>query len=200
MKKIGIFGGTFNPIHNAHLEVAKCALYELNLDNVVFVPTFKPYHKNDVNVSYEHRLNMIKIALKNYSSKFLISELEKDLQLEKSYTFDLLKNIKKMYKIDDIFFILGFDALLDIEKWNNFTEIFKVCSIIVFDRENKLFNIEKYTKYLQRRYNADIKIIKNFYMNISSSDIRANIKNRNNYSNLPSGVKDYIINNRLYEN
>ena len=119
-QKIGILGGTFNPIHIAHLYIAEAAKDYLALDKVMFIPAIHPYHKDSKNlISFEHRMKMIKEAIKD-NNDFIVSNLDQELHQEKSYTIHLLKKLKTDHPNDEFFFIIGLDSLINIESWYHF--------------------------------------------------------------------------------
>lgn len=121
-KKIGIFGGTFNPIHNGHLDIAKGAYVRYSLDRIYFVPTGFSYHKvQDKIISDSDRINMLRLAIKN-EEKFLIGEF--DLKREgPTYSLDTVTDIKKIEGEGDYYFILGSDAFLKILQWKNIEKL-----------------------------------------------------------------------------
>ena len=135
MSRIGIMGGTFNPIHNGHIKLALTAYKELQLDKVWFMPSKNPPHKkkNDIASDY-HRVNMIKLAIESYKD-FELSEVE--LKLEGiNYTADSLLYLKERYPLDEFFFILGADSLINIEKWYKPEQLFKLTSFVVASRDD----------------------------------------------------------------
>ena len=113
MRKTGIIGGTFNPIHNGHILLAVYCKEKLNLDRVIFIPTYTPPHKSDKDlVSEVHRLNMCKIAVQNYVD-FSVSDIEIKRK-GKSYTFETLTSLKEIYPRDTLYFITGADMFLSL--------------------------------------------------------------------------------------
>ncbi len=121
--KIGIMGGTFNPIHFAHLILAESAYEELNLDKILFMPSKKPPHKlNESIESDEHRIQMIQLAIKS-NPHFDLScvELERE---GITYTADTLEELNRNYPQDEFYFIIGADSLFQIEDWWHPEQIF----------------------------------------------------------------------------
>lgn len=198
MKKYGIMGGTFNPIHLAHLYIAYEAKEQLNLDKIIFIPTGNPPHKrNNHIIAAELRYYMVREAIEDYED-FTISDYEISKE-GYSYTFETLKHFKE----DDVqlFFIAGGDSLDYVDKWKNTEEILSNCTFVVFNRGNfdKETLREKKT-YLEGKYNADIIVFDIINMDISSSIIRDRIKeNKRVDFFLPSKVLSYIQNNNLYK-
>src|SRR4030042_2999716 len=133
-KKIGIMGGTFNPIHHGHLVTAQEALSQFKLDMVIFIPTGNPPHKIENEVaSAEDRYIMTVIATSS-NSNFFVSRMEIDRR-GKSYTIDTVRQLKKNYGSSSLlYFITGADAILEILTWKNTDEIVSLCKFIAATR------------------------------------------------------------------
>lgn len=195
--KIGIIGGTFNPIHLAHLYIAYEAMYQLNLDKIIFIPTGSPPHKKDMEIlEASLRYNMVYEAIKNYED-FEIS----DYEIEKkglSYTFETLEHFKN--DDNELYFITGADCLMDIEKWKYPEKIFKLCNFVVFNRagySKKNLRIQK--EKIQQKFNTNITFLDIIDLEISSSIIRNRIKEGKRIDFfMPREVLEYIITNNLY--
>ncbi|MBS5939419.1 nicotinate-nucleotide adenylyltransferase [Clostridium sp.] len=195
--KIGIIGGTFNPIHLAHLYIAYEAKCQLNLDKIIFVPTGSPPHKKDIEIlEASLRYNMVYEAIKNYED-FEIS----DYEIEKkglSYTFETLEHFKN--DDNELYFITGADCLMDIEKWKYPEKIFKLCNFVVFNRagySKKNLRIQK--EKIQQKFNTNITFLDIIDLEISSSIIRNRIKEGKRIDFfMPKEVLEYIIMNNLY--
>ncbi len=182
-KKIGILGGTFNPIHNGHLALIKSAINELALDEVWIMPTKITYYKNkDLNYDEEKVLKNIEDLISNNSeiniklSKFEIELFNKNKEnLEKYGTNYCLSELKKTYEDIDFYFLLGADSLYNIETWINFEDLLKNNNIAVGDRryENKTRDdLIKHIDYLKEKYNASIFLLNMDRIDVSSTDIR----------------------------
>ena len=130
MKKIGILGGTFEPVHLGHIGLAQAALHELMLDEVLLMPANKqPFKKNKHVEDASKRLRMIELATSN-CERIGVTDIE--LQSEGlSYTYDTMIKFMKIYPDTEIFFILGSDSLLRIESWYKGKELLKLCSFAV---------------------------------------------------------------------
>lgn len=195
--KIGIIGGTFNPIHLAHLYIAYEAKCQLNLDKIIFIPTGSPPHKKDMEIlEASLRYNMVYEAIKNYED-FEISDYEigkKGL----SYTFETLEHFKN--DDNELYFITGADCLMDIEKWKYPEKIFKLCNFVVFNRagySKKNLRIQK--EKIQQKFNTNITFLDIIDLEISSSIIRNRIKEGKRIDFfMPKEVLEYIITNNLY--
>ncbi|MBU1045177.1 MAG: nicotinate-nucleotide adenylyltransferase [Candidatus Omnitrophica bacterium] len=190
-KRIGILGGTFNPIHFGHLAIAAAALEQVDLDLVVFIPAHLPPHKNPDNIiESKLRYKMIELATK-MCKLFIVSDIEIKKQTV-SYSIETLKIIKKKYTQSDLFFIIGSDSVPELKTWRLIDEIFKLCSFVVAKRPNSL-----------RFDNADLPesaiILNGVYPNISSTEIRKRVKLGlaiNDF--LPQIVSEFIKQNKLY--
>ena len=195
-KNIGIFGGAFNPIHIGHINIALSALNEENIDEIWFLPSFKPPHKDfDEILNFKYRFEMVDLAIKNIVN-FKNLDLEKKLydenKIDITNTYEVLKNIKNIYKNYSFNLIIGLDSLYQIDTWVNFENLIKENKFIVANRllvENTEIS----------KYNIDYKILNNEIINISSTEIRENIKNKNFLLKfLNKDVIKYIKDNKLY--
>lgn len=132
--KIGIFGGTFDPVHVGHLRIAEEAREYLALDALLFIPAASPPHKPDRRVaSFEHRRQMLKIAVEGHPH-FQVSDLENRLP-GKSYTVITLRKLHEEYQDDTIFyFLLGLDSFLELCTWWHFLELFGLARMVVLRR------------------------------------------------------------------
>ncbi len=203
-KKIGIMGGTFNPIHHGHLVTAQEALDQFDLSRVIFIPTGDPPHKvEDLLADAEDRYLMTEIATSSNNS-FFVSRIEIDRN-GKSYTIDTVKQLRKIYGMEmELFFITGADAILEILSWKDKDEIVALAKFIAATRPGyDISKIESLKSTLFRSVEeADRKI---FLMEIpalaiSSTDIRKRINNSRSINYLvPEGVKNYILKHGLYK-
>lgn len=198
-KKIGIMGGTFNPIHYGHLLLAESAREVFELDKVLFIPSGDSYMKDtSVIVDGETRLQMIELAIAD-NPYFEISRMELD-RTGPTYTRDTLAALQKQNKGDSYFLIMGADSLLMLESWKDPEFILQNCTIVVAVRGTGTADkIEKIAGHLIYEYQADIRILPVRYIDISSSDIRENIKKNTSIRYmLPEKVEAYIQENGLY--
>lgn len=134
MKRIGISGGTFNPIHLGHLFMAQSALEKFDLEKIIFVPSFWPPHKSRQNVlDASKRLEMVRLAVKDNPS-FEVCDVEIK-RGGKSYTIDTIRYFHDQYPAGTkFFFILGYDSLADLHRWHQIDELLKMTSFIVINR------------------------------------------------------------------
>lgn len=197
--KIGIMGGTFNPIHNGHLILSEYVKEEEKLDKIIFIPAGEPPHKTDKNIlSSNHRKKMVDLAIKN-NNDFISSNIEiKNKGL--SYTIDTLNILEGIYENSQLNMILGADSLINLKTWKNYQEIIDKVKILVVGRfgkdEEKLNQI---IKDLNIESNGCIKKIDTPLVEISSTRIRQRVRNRKSIKYLvPEDVENYIIDNSLY--
>jgi nicotinate-nucleotide adenylyltransferase len=202
--KIGIMGGTFNPIHHGHLVTAGEALSQFCLDKVIFVPSGDPPHKNSREEKIaEHRYLMTVIATSS-NKNFFVSRIEIDRK-GKSYTVDTMRELKKLYGEDtDLFFITGADAILEILSWKKTEEIMELCSFIAATRPG--YNISKIQDLKERLFKKTSGSIEKMFimeipaLAISSTDIRKRVKENRPIDYLvPEGVSNYILKHGLYK-
>ena len=146
MSKIGIFGGTFNPIHLGHIRLGQLVLDEIKLDKILYIPDNTPPHKSDKDLACgEDRLNMIDISLKDH-----VDMESSDIELKregKSYSFETLLELKKLYPNDELYLITGADMFLTLDKWREPETIFKTANIIGVPRVKSDF--EKMNEYAE---------------------------------------------------
>lgn len=190
--KIGIMGGTFNPPHKGHKNIIKEAYKNLNLDKIYVIPNNKPSHKNmpKNSPSAKNRFEMCEI---------MCADLEytevSDIEIKKgglSYTIETLRELKN--EEDELFLIIGSDSFFDIEKWIEFEEIFKLCTLVVFKRIDNI-DLSKHQKYLTEKYNIKSYIIKTVVLEVSSTEIRE----ENSNILAIDKINNYILEKNLYK-
>ena len=196
--KICISGGTFDPIHNGHIEIAKIALSQFELDQVIFMPTGNSYMKSDVTPSI-HRYNMLKLAIEGID-KFEISDLEIK-RAGYTYTKDTVAYFKEKNPDDELYFLIGTDTLFMLEKWYEPEYLFNNLIFIVAKRSDA-DSVAKANE-LKEKYNADIRFMHNDVIDISSTEIRDEFEN-NSYEKFKNiyfdkKVFEYIKDNHLYK-
>ncbi|BAT71348.1 nicotinate-nucleotide adenylyltransferase [Thermosulfidibacter takaii ABI70S6] len=146
LKRLGIFGGTFNPVHMGHLIVAENVRDRLSLDMVLFVPAHIPPHKSVDVAPARDRLEMVRLAVKD-NPLFAVSDIELRRQ-EKSYTVDTLWEIKSQTNAD-LFFILGSEAFLQIHTWRAPEQLFTLSNFIVMERPGRVVGVGDFEDYLR---------------------------------------------------
>jgi len=195
-QKIGILGGTFNPVHNGHIHLAQLYHDKLKLDKILIIPTNIPPHKSAENiVSNSHRLNMLKLAFEQLPyAEISDIELNKD---GKSYTVETLLLLKEKYPDDEFFLLIGGDMFLCFDKWKDYKKILSMCTLCTAPREeNEYIKLKKYQDYLDPAH-SNTEIIDSKVLQVSSSEIRSNITDS---IQIPRKVKEYIIQEGLYNN
>jgi len=197
--KIGVFGGTFDPVHNGHIALAKQALSECKLDSLIVVPANEqPFKSGTKTAPGEHRYNMLKLAFDN-EDKVVISDIEL-AKGDVSYTIDTLSEIKKLYNGAEILFIIGIDAFLSIELWKNAEKLLSEYSFIVGSRPGyKESELDEVILRLEKAYKTNVTRISNEQILVSSTGIKACMKTDcYQGGNSPPGVERYITANGLY--
>lgn len=200
MKKIGILGGTFDPVHYGHLILAEQARGEADLDQVMFMPAMvQPFKLNTKIADGSHRYEMLLIATSD-NPNFIVSEMELNSP-EVSYTIKTLRNCKNSLGENiELYFIIGTDAFLGLEKWYESDELLKEFSFIVGTRPGyKEQELKQRVNYFKDKYGARIIQINNSEVEISSTDIKERIqKGKSIKYLLPKTVEEYIYKHSLY--
>lgn len=194
MKRIGIFGGTFNPPHIAHLIHAESVRNQMSLNKILFIPSGNPPLKVSGVIPAEHRLNMARLAFTG-NSNFEVSEIEIKAPALKSYTVDTLQKLNKIYDNEEtkLFLIIGMDNLLDFPKWKTPEKLFSYCEILVINRPG--YKIEDAHEEFSRRVT---------YINVPSIEISSTMIRKLVFENksikyiVTEPVRKYIIQNKLY--
>lgn len=212
MKKIGLLGGTFDPVHNGHLHLAGETQRLFNLDKVVFIPAYRSPHKLALEpVSCVHRLTMLTLALEGLPC-FSMDKIEINKN-EVSYTIETLKKLQSNHSDWNIFLILGADAFQAIDTWKQCSELLDFCNILVGNRPGAelLVSDSVKNKLSLSASETDENVFKNlekgtgvtFFqispLDISSKNIRQRINREEEVKNLlPPSVDHYIMQHRLY--
>lgn len=177
--RIGVFVGSFNPVHKGHIKVANYLLDNDYVDKVIMLPTPNYWHKNNL-LDVKKRVEMLKF----YESEKIIID---DKNNKYKYTYQVLLSLEKEYPNDELFLIIGSDNIEKLHLWDNISILFRF-KVIVLRRDKTERN-----EYL-KEYEKNFIYVDNFKnIHVSSSEIRMG-----NYKNLDDKVKDYIIKNRLY--
>jgi len=199
MKKVGLLGGTFNPIHNGHLYIASEAMEKLNLQEILFMPAGNPPHKrNKPILDAKLRMEMVSLAVGDYKD-FTLCDYEVNKQ-GYSHTYETLKYLKSVYEDIEIYFITGGDSLAEIFTWKNVDEILSLSHFVVFNRPGyTLEELLSQKKRVEEIYNKEIIFLDLLQLDISSTDIRNRIKNNSQYKFfLPDRVYNFIEKLNLY--
>jgi nicotinate-nucleotide adenylyltransferase len=186
--RLAIFGGTFDPIHNAHLRVAREALARFALDRVLFVPAARPPHKHGLtSASYDDRYRMIELACQG-EPRFEPSRIEAGLAM--SYSIRTIEMVKKdLVPGDDLLFLIGADAFAEIETWFRWMDVIHEVTFLVVSRPGHRYNVPA---------GARVERLETLALSISSSEIRARLAGGEATSEVPPDVLGYIRAHALY--
>lgn len=193
--RIGLYGGTFDPIHTGHLIVIENAINYMNLDKVIILPSSNPPHKKHKKKTATNiRVEMVAEAIKD-NDKIILSTYESTDHTVR-YTHETIRYFKKYFPEDEIFYILGEDSFLTIDTWRNYEDILDE-NIIVFTRSNIDSDSELVKKVeIIKKDNPNIFLINNLNINISSTLIRGLVKDEKSIKYLVSDGVKYIIEKR----
>lgn len=171
MMKIGILGGTFDPVHNGHIYLAQTAMEKCSLNKVMFLPLNVPPHKPAPIADTRTRYELIQGCIKNMPD-FFVSDMEIK-RTGVTFTVDTLKDLKEQHPHWDIYYIIGTDTLYDLEKWKSIGEVFQLCSFICMARPGKdLDRQERFAMELGERFGKSITVIATMGKDVSSTAVR----------------------------
>ncbi len=201
VSRVGLMGGTFDPIHAGHLVTAEAARSEFNLDKVIFVPSGQPPHKKGMPISGKEFRYLMTVLATAPNPYFEVSRVELDRPGE-SFAIDTVRYFKaKLNPGSELYFITGADAILEIVTWKEVEDLLENCTFIAATRPGFNLNelrhklLEKLTdKYLKKIIPLEVPA-----MAISSTDIRNRVKNKGTIKYLlPEAVENFIYKNELY--
>lgn len=199
LKKVGIMGGTFNPIHIGHLIIAEKAREQFDLDKVLFMPCGMPYMKDCRElIPADIRAKMVTLAIEgNPFFELSVIEIEKR---GSTYTYETLESLKAQNPDTEYYFILGADSLWTIADWREPERIFASCHILAGIRDDKSTkDMETQIKLLKNKFGASIFLLHTGHIEISSSSIRKSVRECGSIRYMvPDAVYSYIIENGLY--
>ena len=213
--KVGIFGGTFNPIHTAHLRIAEEVRDRLDLAEVVFVPAALPPHKELAeDLPFAHRCEMVRRAIAD-NPAFSLSDLEGKRE-GKSWSIDTVRALRLERPGDEFYFIIGSDSFLDFGSWREYAAFFHCCNIVVVERPDAQvpaleavlpsdvageFRYHPPERRLVHRSGYSVYYLEGLPLRISSSAVRELARlNRSIRYLVPDAVEHYIKEQRLYAN
>ena len=218
--QIGILGGSFDPVHMGHIGLAQETREKFSLDQILFMPVFQSPHKSHIALtSTTHRMEMLRLALKG-SAYFGISDTEMRRE-EVSYTIDTLRHLRLTYSNSELFLIIGYDNLLDLDSWKGSREIMKKCHILIASRPgskpfssiDKVFGLfngdspyrlgkkkNKTQEFIHHETEKKLVLYDISPRDISSSVVRERLACGKSVDNLlPLEVETYIIEHRIYK-
>jgi nicotinate-nucleotide adenylyltransferase len=186
--RLAIFGGTFDPIHEAHLALAGQAAEHFHLDRVLFVPASRPPHKSGVtHAEYEHRVRMAELACQD-DARFEVSRLEENTP--QSYSIDTIEKVRgTVMPGDELFFLIGADAFAEIHTWHRWQDVLSAVTFIVVSRPGH---------HYQDPEGARIERLESLDLPFSSSEIRRALAAGQRPAGLPDRVLEYILQQRFY--
>jgi len=210
--RTGILGGTFNPIHHAHLRIAEEVRESFALDQVIFIPAASPPHKPmEGEIPFDVRCKMVRLATADNPS-FVVSDMEGH-RAGKSYSIDTLRELRGERPGDEFFFIIGSDSFLDFGSWHEYEAIFSSCNIVVVERPGAViqnlaalpvaatprFCYHAAEKRLAHHSGYSVHYLTGIPLDISSSAIRGLARRGRSIRYLvPDAVARYITDQRIY--
>lgn len=207
---IAIFGGTFDPIHLGHLNMAQQCVATFELDSLYFMPCALPAHKAAPGINTQHRIAMLKAAIAPYAQfKLDLRELQRS---GPSYSLLSLQELRVENPDTPILFLIGMDSFNNLDKWYQWQTIIHLCHIVVYQRPGQICNVSGALKsYKQQAGSADVSLLKNTnaghlyflegeQLDAASSEIRQALKKSTKKSELlPDAVSHYIEEHQLYQ-
>ena len=185
--RLAIFGGTFDPVHCAHLAVAREAAARFGLDRVLFVPAARPPHKAGItHAGYGDRVRMVELACAG-EPRFEVSRLEEGTV--RSYSIETIEKARALFPADELFFIIGADAFAEIETWRRWQEVVESVIFVVVSRPGHDYEIPTASKVLR---------LDGLDLPVSSSAIRRSLAAGGAPDAVAPAVLDYIRAHRLY--
>ena len=186
--RLALFGGTFDPIHDAHLAIARAAAEQFRLDRVLLVPAAHPPHKAGVtDASYEDRVRMAELACAG-DPRLEVSRLEEGTA--RSYSIDTIEKVRaRMAPEDELFFVIGADAFAEIRTWLRWRAVVRAVEFLVISRPGHLYDAPP---------EARLSRLDTVEMRISSSEIRAELAAGRQPAGVPEPVLEYILRHGLY--
>ena len=186
--RLAIFGGTFDPIHCGHLQVAREAADRFHLDRILFVPASRPPHKSGVtHAPYADRVRMTELACGD-DLRFQVSRIEEFT--ERSYSIDTIEKLRRQLASgDELFFLIGADAFAEIQTWHRWQEVLRSVKFVVVSRPGHRYNVPS---------GATVERLDTVDLPISSSEIRRGLAAGDEPAEVPASVLAYIRERQLY--
>ena len=188
--KIGLFGGTFDPIHNGHIQICKSFLKSGLIDEIWIIPASIPPQKEDtVIATFAQRFDMLTLAFQS-NKQVKILDIEDSLP-KPNYTIQTVRHLKKIHRNIEFKLCIGSDSLKFINTWYKYQELLQEIDLLVVNRPGISIEIENFDP-------SKIQFINHTEINLSSSEIRATIRINKSSTDIPKAVMDYILRNKLY--
>ena len=196
---IGIYGGSFDPVHLGHLQTATSIKNELNIDRLFMLPCFEPVHKNSLNYTSKQRLQMLDLAIKEFNS--LEIDTREILRGGSSFMIDTLLDLKESFKKEPIFLIIGMDSFINFKTWKNWDEFSKLIHLVVLPRNGNhpvsktltTFETVENIEQLKSNSSGHLYFSNSQMIDISSSAIRGKIAANQNLDNLlPISIINFL--------
>ena len=198
--KIGIYGGSFDPVHNGHVNAALTFKEELSLDKIIVIPAYQPPHKKGLALTpSEHRLNMCNLAFGEMEG-FEVSDIE-IRRADEGYMADTIAELREIYPDDEFYLLIGGDMLLSFRQWYAWSKITDEAVLAVAARNWEDDSALEAEAAILRSYEAEVKIVPIDVKEISSTAVRETVRRADDISSMvPKGVDEYIWNHYLYYN
>ncbi len=200
MEKIGLFGGTFDPIHNGHLHIARAFADEIGLDTVVFLPAGGPYHKDAAAASAADRLAMVELATAE-DARFAVSDC--DIVREgATYTFDTVQIFRQQFPSAQLWWLMGSDSLMKLHTWKKWQMLVRETNIAVALRQGGSLKHAPHQLHAwlgNALQDGSVRILSAPMHNVSSTEIRRNLAGQGVSDGIPPAAARYIREHRLYE-
>lgn len=198
--KIGIYGGSFDPVHKGHVNAALNFMDELSLDKIIIIPAYQPPHKKGLAMTpSEHRMNMCRLAFGKLDG-FEISDIEIQ-RADEGYMADTIEQLREIYPDDEFFLLIGGDMLLSFRKWYAWSKITDEAVLAVAARNWEDDAALEAEAAVLRSSGAEVRIVPIDVKEISSTEVRESVRRADDISSMvPDGVDEYIWDHYLYYN
>ncbi|MBE6881619.1 MAG: nicotinate (nicotinamide) nucleotide adenylyltransferase [Oscillospiraceae bacterium] len=198
--KIGIYGGSFDPVHKGHVNAALTFKEELSLDKIIVIPAYQPPHKKGLALTpSEHRMNMCRLAFEGLEG-FEVSDIEIKRE-DEGYMADTVEQLREIYPDDELFLLIGGDMLLSFQRWYAWHKITDEAVLAVAARNWEDDAALEAEAAVLRSYGAEVRIVPIDVKEISSTEVREAVRRADDISSMvPDGVDEYIWNHYLYYN
>ena len=210
-QRIGLFGGTFDPVHKGHVAIAQYVEEKVLLDRIIFIPAADPPHKQTTGASFKQRVAMLKLALAGAADHVTLSLLEGERSAP-SYTVDTLLELRRQLGRHTYYFMIGADSLLDLHRWYRFQDLPDLTNFIVVARPGisspavhhatarlpGFFKADKSQQLWRREDGTELIYLPDPVIDIASTSIRRQLRKGRYPNTLDSRVRAYIIDHQLY--